>query len=71
VTPIQFTTLAKLLRLRASVSTEAARLHFVDGLRIVDAARQAGCTTRAASNCIKRCRDGIERARVIAGLPTG
>lgn len=64
----QFDALAKLLRLRASVSTAAARLHFVDGLRIADAARAAGCTANAASDCVRRCRAGIALAQKVAGL---
>lgn len=50
----QFTALAKLMRLRQSPSKQAAYLHMVNGLRVVDAAREAQCTTRAASNCIHR-----------------
>jgi hypothetical protein len=67
MTQDQFDALAKLLRLRASVSTAAARLHFVDGLRIADAARAAGCTPNAASDCVRRCRAGIATAQRMVG----
>jgi DNA-directed RNA polymerase specialized sigma24 family protein len=68
MTPDQFAALAKLLRLRTSVSTAAARLHFVDGLRIADAARTVGCSANAANNCVARCRAGVALARRVAGL---
>jgi len=70
VTPEQFDALAKLLRLQpATPSATAARLHFVDGLRPSEAARQAGCTEQAAGNSISRCRAGVDLAKIVAAPP--
>ncbi len=67
MTPEQFSALAQLLRLRPGPSAQAAHLHFVDGLRIADAARQAGCTANAASDCARRVRKGLALARQAVG----
>jgi DNA-directed RNA polymerase specialized sigma24 family protein len=58
----QFVALAKLMRLRNSPSANAAILHFVGGMRIVDAAKEAGCTTRAASNSVARVKAALQLA---------
>ncbi len=63
----QFAALAKLLKLTGQ-GAKAARLHFVDGLRIADAARAVGCSANAANNCVARCRAGVALARRVAGL---
>lgn len=58
----QFTALAKLMRLRDKPSKQAAYLHLVSGLRIVDAAREADCTSQAACNCVTRCKAAFKLA---------
>lgn len=58
----QFVSIAKLMRLRRSPSAKAAKLHMVDNMRIVDAARNAGCTTRAASNSAARVKAALQLA---------
>jgi DNA-directed RNA polymerase specialized sigma24 family protein len=67
MTPTQFDALAKLLALRQGPSREAARLHFVGGLKPADAGRAAGITTEAACACIRRCKAGIELAQQVVG----
>lgn len=66
MTTDQFIALGKLMRLRSSPSREAAYLHMVTGLRVVDAAREADCSTRAASNCIAR----VKAAHALAVMAT-
>ena len=67
MTADQFTALADLLRLRAGPAQVAARLVLVDGMRLADAAREAGCTPQSAANTLAACRRGLERARAAAG----
>lgn len=66
MTADQFSALSKLLRLRGG-GADAARLHFVDGMRLADAARQSGCTPNAASDCARRVRSGVELVRIASG----
>lgn len=61
----QFEALAKLMSLRDSPSALAAKLHFVGGMRIMDAAHEAECSTRAAMNCITRCRKALALAQTV------
>ena len=63
MTTTQFQALSKLMRQRRSPSAEAAYLHMVSGLRIVDAAREADCTTRAASNAVARVKRALKLAK--------
>jgi DNA-directed RNA polymerase specialized sigma24 family protein len=58
----QFDALASLMSLRNSPSAKAAKLHMVDDMRIVDAARNAGCTTRAVSNSVARVKAALQLA---------
>lgn len=67
MTPARFAALATLLRLRAGPAQVAARLVLVDGLRLADAAREAGCTPQSAANTLAACRRGLALARTAAG----
>ena len=67
MTPNQFDALAKLLRLRASPSHDAARKVFVEGLSTADAARATGISYPAAYRVVTRCKAGIELAKKIDG----
>ena len=66
MTPERFDALAALLRLRFGPAQVAARLVLVDGLRLADAAREAGCTAQSAANTLAACRRGLALARVAA-----
>ena len=66
MTPERFEALASLLRLRFGPAQVAARLVLVDGLRLADAAREAGCTPQNAANTLAACRRGLALARVAA-----
>lgn len=65
MTEQQFDALAKLIRLRASASAKAAKLYFVQGLRVTDAAKKAGCSPQAAQNSISSCRKACELVRLV------
>ena len=58
----QFAALAQILRLRAGPAKEAARLHFVVGLKVSEAARKAGIDYRLAAYSVKRVRAGLALA---------
>jgi hypothetical protein len=62
MTPEQFLALAKLMRLQKRTSASAAYLHFVHGMRIVDAAKKVQCTTRATTNCVARVKAALQLA---------
>lgn len=66
MTPQQYDALAELLRLQDSPSREAVRLVLVDGLKPAEAARQAGVSPQAVSNALRRCRNGMALAQVVA-----
>lgn len=68
MTPEQFEAIARLLRMRGSPSREVARLHYVDGMPVADAARQAGLSYNAAHQAVKRVADCLADAMIAAGL---
>lgn len=59
VTPEQFAALAELLRLRAGLAQDAARMVLVDGVSQADAARATGLTQQAVHNAVKRALAGL------------
>ncbi len=63
MTQSQFAALSKLISMRAGAAREAARLHFVDGLSVPDAARDAGCSYRSAWQAVQRAKVGMELVR--------
>ena len=68
MTEDQFSALAQLLRLRDSPSRVAAHAHFVGGLPVAEAAKQAGIDYQAAYKSVARINDGLVLiARVTAG----
>jgi DNA-directed RNA polymerase specialized sigma24 family protein len=66
MTPDQFQALAQLLRLRAGLAQDAARMVLVDGVSQADAARATGLTPQAVHNAVKRVQTGHELALVVA-----
>lgn len=66
MTNVQFQTLAQLLRLRAGLAQNAARMVLVDGVSQADAARATGITPQAVHNAVSRCRTGLALALVVA-----
>jgi predicted DNA-binding protein (UPF0251 family) len=62
MTEAQFQALAQLLRLRASPTLEAVRLHLVTGLSVPDSARTAGVDYQLALKAVKRAKDGHKLA---------
>jgi len=68
MTEAQFQALAQLLRLRQGQAQEAVRLHMVQGLRVPDAARQAGLNYQLALKATKRAKDGHKLA-IAATMP--
>ena len=62
MTETQFAALAQILRLRAGPAREAARLHFVNGLNVPEAARAGGIDYRLAAYSVKRVRAGLALA---------
>jgi DNA-directed RNA polymerase specialized sigma24 family protein len=60
----QFDALAALIHMRQSASRNAARLVLVDGLSVLDAARQCGISVQGANQAVLRCRRALEMARV-------
>jgi hypothetical protein len=62
MTEAQFQALAQLLRLRQGSTREAVRQHLVQGLRVPDAARQAGGKYQLALKAVKRAKDGHKLA---------
>ena len=63
----QFDALARLLRMRGSPSQVVARLHYVDGMPVADAAREAGLSYNAAHQAIKRVACCLADAMIAAG----
>lgn len=69
MTPEAFAALVKLLRMTGAQSIEAARLVLVEGKTQKEAVEATGITQAGASQAVKRCRAGLELARMAAGLP--
>lgn len=65
MTPDQFLALAQLLRLRAGLAQDAARMVLVDGVSQADAARSTGLTPQAVHNAVKRVQAGHELALAV------
>ena len=65
MTPDQFLALAQLLRLRAGLAQDAARMVLVYGASQADAARATGITPQAVHNAVSRCRAGMALAMVV------
>lgn len=63
MTPKQFAALATLMRARPSTLRDAASLVLVDGLRIADAARQAGVKAPLLSQTVIRHRRALTLAK--------
>ena len=63
----QFEAVARLMRMRGSPSREVARLHYVDGMPVADAARQAGLSYNATHQAVKRVADCLADAMIAAG----
>jgi hypothetical protein len=68
MTNAQFSALSELLRLRDGPATLGVRLVLVDGLGVVQAARQAGCSRQSVGNALKRCQRGLELVRQANGV---
>jgi hypothetical protein len=62
MTAEQFDALAALRGIGKSKAAMAAYRHLVNGDRVVDAAKYAGCSTESAYNCIAR----IKKAQLLA-----
>lgn len=71
MTPEQFEALAALIHLRQSASRDAARLVLVDGLSVVEAAKQVGITQQGANQAVIRCRKALELAKAASDETTG
>lgn len=63
-----FAAIVKLLRMTGNKSIEAARLVLVEGRSQKDAAQATGLTAPGVSQAVRKCRAGLELARVAAGL---
>lgn len=68
MTPEAFRALIKLLRMTGVPSIEAARLVLVEGRSQKDAALATGLTAPGVSQAVRKCRAGLELAKVAAGL---
>ena len=65
MTPEKFDALAKLAGLHQSASRDAARLVFVSGLPVTEAAHQVMITQQGANQAVLRCRRALDLARVV------
>lgn len=63
-----FRAIVKLLRMTGAPSIEAARLVLVDGKTQKEAALATGLTAPGVSQAVRKCRAGLELARVAAGV---
>lgn len=68
MTPEAFQALVKLLRMTGAKSIEAARMVLVEGRSQKDAALATGLTAPGVSQAVRKCRAGLELARMAAGL---
>ena len=68
MTPTQFEALATLSGLRHGPTQVGAALVLVDGVRVTDAAAQAGISQPSLSNTLARCRDTLRLAQVLRGV---
>jgi hypothetical protein len=66
MTAEQFDALAALRGIGKSKASMAAYRHLVNGDRVVDAARYAGCSPQSAHNCIARIKKAQKLAKVAA-----
>ena len=71
MTKAQFNALAQLMRCTSERVRVAAQLQLVDGVRAVDAARAAGCTSQALGDAVTRYRKALRLARLAAGVADG
>jgi hypothetical protein len=62
----QFEALAKLLRLRSGATTDAVRMHLVDGMSVPDSARLAGVNYQLALKAVYRAKSGMALAKEVA-----
>lgn len=63
-----FRAIVKLLRMTGAASIEAARLVLVEGRSQKDAALATGLTAPGVSQAVRKCKAGLELARVAAGV---
>ena len=63
-----FAAIVKLLRMTGAASIEAARLVLVEGRSQKDAALATGLTAPGVSQAVRKCKTGLELARVAAGV---
>lgn len=63
-----FRAIVKLLRMTGAASIEAARLVLVEGRSQKEAAQATGLTAPGVSQAVRKCRVGLELARVAAGV---
>lgn len=68
ITEKSFHALVKLLRMTGTPSIEAARLVLVGGKAQKEAAQATGLTAPGVSQAVRKCRAGLELARVAAGV---
>ena len=66
MTAEQFDALAALRGIGKSKAAMAAYRHLVNGDRVVDAAKYAGCSPESAHNCIARIKKAQKLAKVAA-----
>lgn len=71
MTPEQFTSLCQILRIRDSLSRQAASLVLVDGLTQAAAARQTGLSPAGVGNVIARFGSGLALAATALGVKSG
>jgi predicted DNA-binding protein (UPF0251 family) len=68
MTPEAFRAIVKLLRMTGASSIEAARLVLVEGRSQKDAAMATGLTAPGVSQAVRKCRAGLELAKIAAGV---
>lgn len=68
MTSTQFEALATLTGLRHGPTQVGAALVLVDGVRVTDAAVQAGISQPSLSNTLARCRATLDLVQVLAPL---
>ncbi len=69
MTDTQFDALAQLLRMLPGPAKDAARLHFVSGLSVPDAARAVGIDYQLALKAVYRVQKGFKLAASALDVP--
>lgn len=66
MTPEAFSAIAKIGRLRRCPTTDAVRMHLVEGVPLPEAARRSGARYTSAWHAVRRVRKLLALARIAA-----